>query len=477
MLFSSLEFVFIFLPAVMGINLLLRDKARNYWLLLCSLLFYAWGEPSFVLVMMGSILFNYALALLIQRSGIRQARKKALLILDLVCNLSILFIFKYVNFLTRTLRGWIPELTPLIPQTSILLPIGISFFTFQALSYVIDVYRGTPAQKNPAYLGLYFSLFPQLIAGPIVRYNTIAEQIEQRQLSLSGFSDGVLLFIRGFNKKILLANVLSELADQAFGAPATVGLAWVGALSYMLQIYFDFGGYSDMAIGLGKMLGFSFDKNFDYPYTSRTLTEFWRRWHISLGSWFRDYVYFPLGGSRVSSKSLLIRNLLVVWLLTGIWHGAEWTFILWGLGYGLLIIMEKLMGIPQRLLVSGHRTKKVLYRLFTLLVVLLGWVLFRSENLSEACTIFRTMFGLNQTQLLNDALLFNLRNYGIVLCAGILCSTPLFTRLKEKLAGPGEGPRATIIELITWATQLALFLCSVGALLMGAHNPFIYFNF
>ena len=477
MLFSSLEFILIFLPAVMGINLLLRSRARNYWLLLCSLLFYAWGEPSFVLVMIGSILFNYTLALLIQRSGIRQAQKKALLILDLVCNLSVLFIFKYMNFVTRTLRDWIPGLTHLIPQTSILLPIGISFFTFQALSYVIDVYRGTPAQKNPVYLGLYISLFPQLIAGPIVRYGTIAKQIEQRQITFSGFSDGVLIFIRGFNKKILLANVLSELADQAFGAPATVGFAWLGALSYMLQIYFDFGGYSDMAIGLGKMLGFEFEKNFDYPYTSRTVTEFWRRWHISLGCWFRDYVYFPLGGSRVSSKTLLIRNLLVVWLLTGIWHGAEWTFILWGLGYGLLIIMEKLTDIPQSLLVPGHRTKKVLYRLFTLLVVLFGWVLFRAENLSQAGTIFRTMFGLNQALVLNDALLFHLRDYGAVLCAGILCSTPLFTRLKEKLAGPGEGPRAAIIEMATWTAQLALFLCSVGALLMGAHNPFIYFNF
>ena len=480
MLFSSVEFIFIFLPAVMSVNLLLRGSARNYWLLLCSLLFYAWGEPSFVFVMIGSIALNYGMALLIARCGDRPGRKKALLVTDIACNLSVLFVFKYLNFVTRTVRAWFPGTVSLIPQTSVALPIGISFFTFQALSYVIDVYRGTPAQKNPAKLGLYISLFPQLIAGPIVRYGTIAEQIDHRKITADGFSEGVLVFLRGFNRKILLANVLAEAADAAFGgAEISVGMAWLGALCYMLQIYFDFGGYSDMAIGLGKMLGFRFEKNFDYPYISRTVTEFWRRWHISLGSWFRDYVYFPLGGSRVKSKALLVRNLFVVWLLTGIWHGAEWTFLLWGLGYGVLIAAEKLAGIPEKLNGPDRgtgKTPKILYRAFTLLVILLGWVLFRAENLPQAGAYFRIMSGLGGRPFADDMLVFYLRDYGVVLLAGILCSTPLFARLKEKAAGGREG-RAAAAEAVSWAVQLALFLVSVGALLMGAHNPFIYFNF
>ena len=478
MLFSSMEFIFVFLPAVVGINLLLRGKARNYWLLACSLLFYAWGEPSFVFVMIGSILVNYLMALLIEHHRDCAGRKKALLVIDIVCNLSVLFVFKYLNFATRTLRDWFPKLVPLIPQTSILLPIGISFFTFQALSYVIDVYRGASAQKNPAYLGLYISLFPQLIAGPIVRYSTIAEQINSRKITVDAFSEGVITFLRGFNKKILLANVLAEVADAAFGASdATVGLAWLGALCYMLQIYFDFGGYSDMAIGLGKMLGFRFEKNFDYPYISRSVTEFWRRWHISLGTWFRDYVYFPLGGSRVKSKALLVRNLFVVWLLTGIWHGAEWTFILWGLMYGLLIMTEKFLRIPKKLEIPGNKTGKTLYRVFTLAMVLLGWVLFRSDNLAQAGIYLQTMFGLNHHPFSDDKLIFYLRDYRTVLIAGILCSTPIFAWLKKKLAGFGEGTRAALTEAFVWGVQLVLFLCSVGALLMGAHNPFIYFNF
>ena len=478
MLFSSMEFILIFLPAVMAVNLLLRGKARNYWLLACSLLFYAWGEPSFVFVMIGSILVNYVFALLIEKCGNRAGRKKALLGIDVACNLGVLFIFKYLNFVTRTLRGWFPGLTPLIPQTSILLPIGISFFTFQALSYVIDVYRGTPAQKNPAWLGLYISLFPQLIAGPIVRYGTIADQIENRRITVAGFTEGTLTFLRGFNKKILLANVLAEVADKTFGTQELcVGMAWLGAVCYMLQIYYDFGGYSDMAIGLGKMLGFQFEKNFDYPYIARSVSEFWRRWHISLGSWFRDYVYFPLGGSRVGSRALLVRNLFVVWLLTGIWHGAEWTFILWGVFYGALITAEKLSGLPKRLEAPGHRGGQAVYQAFTLLAVLLGWVLFRAENLAQAGDYLRTMFGLNGGALADDQLIFYGREYLSVLVAGILCATPLLARMKERLAGPGEGPRAAAAEALTWVIQLALFLCSVGALLMGAHNPFIYFNF
>ena len=478
MLFSSVEFILVFLPVAAGVNLLLRGRARNVWLLLVSLLFYAWGEPSFVFVMIGSIAVNYLFALGMERCGDRAGRKKALLVMAVVCNLSLLFVFKYLNFVTRTIRAWFPGTVSLIPETSILLPIGISFFTFQAMSYVIDVYRGTPAQKNPASLGLYISLFPQLIAGPIVRYGTIAEQIENRTVTADLFSEGVLTFLRGFNQKILLANVLAEVADRAFGTSGvSVGMAWLGALCYTLQIYFDFGGYSNMAIGLGKMLGFRFEKNFDYPYMSRTVSEFWRRWHISLGSWFRDYVYFPLGGSRVEGKARLVRNLMVVWLLTGIWHGAEWTFILWGVLYGVLITVEKLSGLSGRLKEPGHRAGKTLYRGFTLLTVMLGWVLFRSENLAQAGTYLRTMFGFGGAALTDNALITSFRDYRTILAAGIVCSTPVFVRIRDRLAGEGEGARAAAAEAAEWAVQLALFLVSVGALLMGAHNPFIYFNF
>ncbi len=478
MLFSSIEFIFVFLPVVVGLHLLLPGRAKNDWLLLSSLLFYAWGEPSFVFVMIGSIALNYVMALLIARSRQHPGRKKALLIMDVVCNLSVLFVFKYLNFVTRTLRAWIPGLVPILPETSILLPIGVSFFTFQALSYVIDIYRGTPVQKNIADLGLYIALFPQLIAGPIVRYSTIAEQINHRKITSADFSEGMFTFLCGFNKKILLANVLAEVADWAFGASSlSVGSAWLGAVCYMLQIYYDFGGYSDMAIGLGRMLGFRFEKNFDYPYIAKTLTEFWRRWHISLGSWFRDYVYFPLGGSRVRSKTLLVRNLFIVWLLTGIWHGAEWTFILWGVLYGALITVEKLTGLPQTLN-NGHRkAEKSLYRFFTLLVILLGWVLFRSESLSQAHFYLRTMFGFNRGPLTDDLMIFYFRDYGLTLFAAILAATPFFSGLKKKLAGEGEGFRASLVEALVWFFQLALFLNSLGALMMGMHNPFIYFNF
>ena len=321
MLFTSLEFLLFFFPVTLGVYFLLPrgGGARNYWLLLASLFFYAWGEPTFVLVMICSILLNYFMALHIEELKAGSRGRKGLLTLTVLLNLGILFIFKYMNFATRNLRAVFPMLQSIVPQTNFVLPIGISFFTFQALSYVIDVYRGIPAQKNPGYLGLYISLFPQLIAGPIVRYTTIMDQMERREITWDSFSDGMLRFLYGFNKKMLLSNLLAEVADAAFGVgELSVAMAWLGAIAYTLQIYFDFSGYSEMAIGLGRMFGFRFLENFNYPYISKTVTEFWRRWHISLGSWFRDYVYFPLGGSRVKSRIRLVFNLAVVWLATGI---------------------------------------------------------------------------------------------------------------------------------------------------------------
>ena len=393
MLFTSLEFLFAFLPIVLVVNFLLPAKARNYWLLVMSLLFYAWGEPKFVLVMLGSIVVNYFMALCIAKISVppepcsakkhAQFWRRLLLCITVVANLSVLFLYKYMNFTTSNLVALFPSLAGSLKITSFVLPIGISFFTFQALSYVIDVYRGIPVQKNIAYVGLYISLFPQLIAGPIVRYTTVAKEIKHRTVTFESFSKGVMRFLYGFNKKMLLANILAKAADAAFASTnLSVGLSWVGIVCYTLQIFFDFAGYSEMAIGLGQMLGFKFLENFDYPYISKTVTEFWRRWHISLGSWFRDYLYFPLGGSRVKTRSRLIFNLAVVWLATGIWHGANWTFILWGVMYGVIIIFEKLLDLPSRL--PKSKVASIAYQIFTLLAVMIGWVLFRSESLGGA---------------------------------------------------------------------------------------------
>lgn len=335
-------------------------------------------------------------------------------------------------------------------------------------------YSGARVQKNPAYVGLYISFFPQLIAGPIVRYTTIEQQIQHRTITVDSFSEGVYRFLLGFNKKMLLANTLSQVADAAFAASGlSVGMAWLGTICYTLQIFFDFSGYSEMAIGLGKMFGFDFLENFNYPYISKTITEFWRRWHISLGTWFRDYVYFPLGGSRVHSKIRLVFNLFVVWLLTGVWHGANWTFILWGVLYGVIITVEKLFNLPKRL--PKHRIASVLYQVFTLLAVMLGWVLFRAENLSMAKIYLRSMLGLSGNALIDDTVRFYFREYFVLIVAGIICSTPLLKTLKAKLM---KTPRkSNCVTLFAGIIQLILFVVGISQLVMNAHNPFIYFNF
>lgn len=479
MLFPSMEFLFIFFPVTLGVYFFLPNQigchnVRNYWLLIASLFFYAWGEPKFVLVMLFSIVFNYFAALHIEEAQGTRPLPSLLLAVDVLVNIGILFVFKYMNFVTGTLLRVFPRASEMFEQTSFVLPIGISFFTFQALSYVIDVYRGAAAQKNICYLGLYISFFPQLIAGPIVRYTTIAEQIKERRITAGMFSDGVLRFLYGFNKKVLLANAFAEVADIAFSAERiSVGMAWLGAVCYTLQIFFDFSGYSDMAIGLGKMFGFRFLENFNYPYISKTVTEFWRRWHISLGSWFRDYVYFPLGGSRVKSKTRLVFNLFVAWLATGIWHGASWNFIAWGLLYGVLITAEKLWSIPEK--VEKHRLLAAGYQAFTLLAVVLGWVLFRSEGLSSAGAYIRSMCGLNGNSLIDNDFIFYVREYAVVLAAGILLSTPALSCLKNKVNAHKKW--MCVSENCAYALSLALFIVSVSFLVMNAHNPFIYFNF
>lgn len=482
MLFPSMEFLFLFFPITFCVYFLLPKRiggqnARNYWLLIASLFFYAWGEPKFVLVMLFSIAFNYFIALHIEELSVEteSLRRRLLLAVAVLVDIGILFAFKYMNFVTGAIHSFFPQTKELFEQTSFALPIGISFFTFQSLSYVIDVYRGIPAQKNLGYLGLYISFFPQLIAGPIVRYTTISEQIQERRITAGMLSDGVLRFLYGFNKKALLANAFAEVADLAFGAEGlSVGMAWLGAVCYTLQIFFDFSGYSDMAIGLGKMFGFQFLENFNYPYISKTVTEFWRRWHISLGSWFRDYVYFPLGGSRVKSKARLAVNLACVWLATGIWHGASWNFIVWGLLYGVLITIEKLWSIPEK--AAKRKLLGAGYQIFTLLAVVFGWVLFRAESLSGAAGYLQAMFKLNGNEFVDNDFVFYAREYAVALIIGVLLSTPVLRFLKERFVSKSELA-ARVSENSSYAMQMLLFIVSVSCLVMNAHNPFIYFNF
>lgn len=472
MLFTSLEFLLLFLPIVLGVYFCLNTKAKNIWLLLASLFFYAWGEPKFVVVMIGSIIFNYLMAVCIALLRKRPLASGILLGICIAGNLSVLFLYKYANFVTAVAREVFPGWQGVIPQTSFVLPIGISFFTFQALSYVVDVRRGVPVQRNPLNLALYIALFPQLIAGPIVRYTTVCDQIAHRTVTFDSFSRGVYRFLIGFNKKILLANLFAVVADKAFASTdLTCGFAWLGAISYSFQILFDFSGYSDMAIGLGAMFGFKFLENFDYPYTAKTVTEFWRRWHMSLGTWFRDYVYFPMGGSRVNKPRMLF-NLAVVWCLTGVWHGANWTFILWGALYGVLIAMEKLMNLPRR--VDASKVFRCFYQPFTLLMVALGWVLFRAESLAAAGQYLKSMFvgGARVETMTNTWFAF--REILVVLLCGIACSVPLCSTIS---VWTWLTKYKTGLHQIGWSVQIMLFLASVSFLVMSAHNPFIYFNF
>ena len=468
MVFTSLEFIFYFLPIVLTVAFVLPVKAQNIWLMGCSLFFYAWGEPVFVLVLLMQVIFSYVCALQIEKSD-GKTRKK-LLVLGNFGNLLILFVYKYLHFFVSML----PVSESVIEQTSLTLPIGISFFSFQALSYVIDVYRGTPAQKKLSSLCLYISFFPQLIAGPIVRYASIAEQIENRSVSLEKLYQGMIRFLIGFNKKVLLANQLAIVADAAFGSSAlSFAMAWLGVISYALQIYFDFGGYSDMAIGLGLMFGFELEENFNYPYISHTLSEFWRRWHISLGTWFRDYVYFPLGGSRVSSKCRLVMNLLTVWLLTGLWHGASWNFVLWGVLHGFFVILEKLFKLPEK--VSKRRGTAFFYRLFTLLIVMIGWVFFRAETLSAAADVLNAMF-LSKECIIDAQAILYFKDFGAVILCGMICSLPVFKGASQRLSSKSRY----LQEMAEWGVvllQFALFLASISYLVINAHNPFIYFNF
>ena len=475
MLFSSIVFLFYFFPAVLVLYYALSfsRKLQNVLLLLASLVFYAWGEPVNVLLMIFSIVFNSAMGYLVQYCGGRV--KKGFLVLTVACNLGILFVFKYLGFVLDNLGITQGALGAFRPA----LPIGISFFTFQALSYVVDVYRGTVKAENPFYVGLYISFFPQLIAGPIIQYNTVAEQIRSRRASFELLSLGLCRFTVGLGKKVLLSNCFAAIADNVFGwsaigverYPVPVTLAWLGSLAYSLQIYYDFSAYSDMAIGLGLCFGFRFGENFNYPYISCCISDFWRRWHISLTSWFREYVYIPLGGNRVANQDTMVRNIFIVWLLTGIWHGANWTFLFWGLYYFVLQLTERFFQIPQR--AQG----KPLYHLYTLLAVNAGWVIFRADNLYQAGRFFLNMLGLNRNGFCSDVAWMLLRENWVFLLLGVIFSMPLARNMNEYLY---HHPKSVLGHCLTVLYPLglaALFVVSVCCLMSGTYNPFIYFNF
>lgn len=456
MLFSTVPFLYFFLPAVLFINnVLLRKniKYQNVFLLLSSLFFYAWGEPTFVFVMLLSIVLNWGFGIWVDK---KRENKTWILFLMLLFNLSLIFVFKYLMFAMNVINE-VFDTHMRVPIIN--LPIGISFFTFQSISYVIDIYRHHgEVQRNPLNVGLYISFFPQLIAGPIVRYETIAAEINNRKVTWNDFTDGVERFIIGLGKKVLLANNFAVIADHIFSLLPEyldLPLAWLGAISYTLQIFFDFSGYSDMAIGLGRMFGFHFLENFNYPYISRSVSEFWRRWHISLGSWFRDYVYIPLGGNRVA-KPLVYRNLFVVWLLTGIWHGANWTFLVWGLMYFVLLALEKFTELEKR-------NFRILGHVYTLFFVVIGWVIFRSETLTDAWNYLHVMF----TPSIPDSsplFLFYISEYKWWLLSGLFFSIPIVNRSKLH----------PVINSI-WCIVI-FFLCLVY-ITKGGYNPFIYFNF
>ena len=461
MLFSSHVFLYGFLPLTLLLYYISPRKLRNPVLLLVSLLFYGWGEPVYLLLMLATILLNYLCGAWVARLQEKEKKAGYVVAIAVVANLLILGYFKYAGFLVKSVQSLVPGfLDGKLPQ--ILLPIGISFYIFQSLSYVIDVYRkDAPVQKNLLTFGTYVTLFPQLIAGPIVRYRDVALQMDHRKETVAGFASGVMLFLVGLSKKVLLANPMGSLWNLAQGEKGTV-IAWMGIAAYAMQIYFDFSGYSDMARGLGRMFGFEFLENFNYPYISRSITEFWRRWHISLSTWFREYVYIPLGGNRRGLPRQVL-NLLVVWMLTGLWHGASWNFVLWGLYYAVFLILEKLwlLKVLKRLpgLLSGG---------YTIVTVLLGWALFYFEDLSALKIFFGKLFTLVPVEYAGRNLI---SAYLPLMAVAILACTPV---AKNLVAGAEQKPLVRVGKLL--AAAAALLLC-IAALASQSYNPFIYFRF
>ncbi len=465
MLFSSIPFLYYFLPCVLLLYLIAPKRLKNTVLLLSSLFFYAWGEPRYVLLMAVAIIVGYVCGLGVSKSK-NIAFRRGWLIACLVVTLGFLAYFKYADFFIESFNS----LTGLgIPALRIALPIGISFYSFQIISYVIDVYRGdTPVQRNIVSFAAYVSMFPQLIAGPIVRYSDISREIDERRITLQGAAEGIRRFVLGLGKKIIIANVLGELCD-AFLASAdrSVAFAWLYALSFTLHIYFDFSAYSDMAIGLGRIMGFSFPENFNYPFISRSITEFWRRWHMSLGSWFRDYVYIPLGGNRCG-KGRQMLNIFIVWMLTGLWHGAAWNFVIWGLFFGILLLVEKLW------LLRPLEKLKGLRHVYVMIMVTLSFVMFNASGVSEGFEHIGAMFGAGEG-FISAEFIYYLRSYGLTLIIAILGAIPLVKKTVLALRSTAWGEKTiSIIEPIALA---AVLLVSTAYLVDGSFNPFLYFRF
>ena len=465
MIFSSLPFMVFFLPLFFLVYFAVKKRAaRNIALLIFSLVFYSWGEPLYIFLMVFSIAMNYWFAMQISISQKKGGSGKNLAIAAAAANLLLIAVFKYAGFILGIfgIAG--------SPLSNIPLPIGISFYTFQILSYVIDVYRKeVPAQKNIFFLGAYLAGFPQLIAGPIVRYKTIAGELENRKENVPEIAEGLRRFTAGLAKKVFVANNMAAIADAILGYEAAKAGAlgmWIAIIAYTLQIYYDFSGYSDMAIGMGRMMGFHYLENFNYPYISKSITEFWSRWHMSLSSFFRDYVYIPLGGNRVSMPRWIL-NLMVVWFLTGLWHGANWTFILWGVYFGALLILEKL--VLQR----NFLKIPVVRNIYTIAAFMFGWVIFRAESVGHIGVILSTMFGANgKGSLLGLASSGALTPLGIAAgAAGIICSVPVSGKIKRFLSERGK-----LAYAIDVASALAVIYC-LASLAQGAYNPFIYFRF
>jgi len=474
LVFSSVIFLFLFLPVTLAVYLVLPRVFRNPWLLLASLFFYAWGEPFYVLVMLFSVSLNYAFGLLVDaRRG--RAGQRAMLGVAVVANLGLLGHYKYANFIVENVNHFLSRLGfASIEMTPVHLPIGISFLTFHAMSYVIDIYRkDAPVQRNPIHLALYLALFPQLIAGPIIRYHDVAAQLLYRTITRETFAYGVRRFIVGLSKKVLVANTLAVPADAIFALEPNElapGVAWLGIVCYTLQIYFDFSGYSDMAIGLGKMFGFTFMENFNYPYISQSIREFWRRWHISLSAWFRDYLYIPIGGNRGSGLRTYF-NLVAVFFLCGLWHGASWTFVVWGLFHGLFLVIERSWAGPKL-----EAMWRPLRHAYVLLVVMIGWVFFRAETFGFAWAYLRAMAGFPLYGPVTHVVELYLNTQVLLaLSVGLAGMTPILTMLAR--LRPERGPGNAAFAVGELAGCAALFILCAAFLSAQTHNPFIYYRF
>ncbi len=468
MVFSSIPFLFYFFPIVMILYYAVPFRAKNLLLLVASLIFYAWGEPIYIVLMIFSSIVDYTNGRLIEKFEGSRNKQKAVMIASICINVGLLGFFKYADFLVGNVNAL---LGTSIKTAGLPLPIGISFYTFQTMSYSVDVYRGdVKAERSFLNFMCYVSMFPQLIAGPIVRYQTVAEELKERTINFDSFCEGFKIFTIGLGKKVLIANNIGMLwAELSSSAVMPASLAWLGIVAFAFQIFFDFSGYSSMAIGLGRMFGFSYPENFNYPYIAKNITDFWRRWHMSLSGWFKDYVYIPLGGSRCS-KILNIRNLLIVWMVTGFWHGANWNFIIWGLYFGLILICEK-----SFMLKALEKMPSIVKHAYALFLILIGWAIFAFDDMGMLVSFFGSLFGANGGSA--PEFWFYLKNYAMVIVMAVIFSMPTVKILKSKAQENGSVVLLTSLEIIEGIALLAIFFVSTMYLVDASFNPFLYFRF